>query len=446
MPRSAAAAPLAAVLLFVTSATPVLAQLPSGSVVTRTPNTFTTWVPDVGTVQFNFLHRFTESGPPEHQISNSPTFFIAAGLPGRTTAGFAYATSSDVAPGRPNEWEFFGRVSPLRPGNPFADVTLHLGRNIGANSTDGEVALARGVGPVRVLGAVRGFSNAFRAGDSRTALVGGLNIRLLRWLAVAGDMSSFNERRADERIAWSGGLQFGVPTTPHSFTIQATNANTGTLQGSSRGTQHTRWGFEYTVPITLSRYIPALRPKSPPETVAQGADSTLAATTTTDTTVARATATDSVRRSETPVVRDSAVVRDTTAPVTAATPTPTPTPTPTAAAPTPAPAPTRTPPVAAAPRSTPRATAAPRAGSGDTLQVRMKSLQYMPARLEVRAGGTITWRNDDPLPHSVVSEDGRFDSGLIQPGKRWSHTFTRAGTYTLHCTPHPFMKSVVVVK
>ena len=76
----------------------------------------------------------------------------------------------------------------------------------------------------------------------------------------------------------------------------------------------------------------------------------------------------------------------------------------------------------------------------------MKSLQYMPARIELRAGATIVWRNDDPLPHSVVSEEARFDSGLIQPGKRWARTFARPGTYTVHCTPHPFMKSVIVVK
>src|SRR4051812_24656346 len=112
MPRSAVAASLAGVLLIAASSTPVRSQLPSGSVVSRTPNLFNVWVPDPGTVQFNFLHRFTESGAPEHQISNSPTFFVAAGLPGRSTAGFAYSTSSDVAPGRPNEWEFFGRVMP----------------------------------------------------------------------------------------------------------------------------------------------------------------------------------------------------------------------------------------------------------------------------------------------------------------------------------------------
>ena len=32
------------------------------------------WLSEPATIQFNFLHRFTESGAPEHQISNSPTF------------------------------------------------------------------------------------------------------------------------------------------------------------------------------------------------------------------------------------------------------------------------------------------------------------------------------------------------------------------------------------
>ena len=86
---------------------------PPGSVIERSPNMFTSWVIDPGTVQFNFLHRFTESGAPQHQIDNIPTFFVAAGLPWRTTAGFAYSTSSEIAPGRPNEWEFFGRVAPF---------------------------------------------------------------------------------------------------------------------------------------------------------------------------------------------------------------------------------------------------------------------------------------------------------------------------------------------
>jgi plastocyanin len=76
----------------------------------------------------------------------------------------------------------------------------------------------------------------------------------------------------------------------------------------------------------------------------------------------------------------------------------------------------------------------------------MKQLQFEPTRIEVPLGGTVVWTNDAPLQHSVVADNGSFDSGLIDPGKRWSHTFTKPGTYAFHCMPHPFMKGVVVVK
>ncbi len=46
----------------------------------------------------------------------------------------------------------------------------------------------------------------------------------------------------------------------------------------------------------------------------------------------------------------------------------------------------------------------------------------------------------------VTAVDRSFDSGLIQPGKTYRHTFTKAGTFNLFCTPHPFMKGTIVVK
>jgi plastocyanin len=447
MPRTDAV-PLLPALLLVVPLASAAPQLPSGSVVVRSPNMFTGWITDPGTIQFNFLHRFTESGPPEHQISNSPTFFVATGLPARTTVGFDYSTSSDVAPGRPNEWEFFGRVMPFRPGNPVADVTLHVGRNVGAASTDGEIGLARSLGPLRFLAAGRAFSNAYRAGERRAAVAGGTTIRLTRWLAAAGDVSSLTDRRAGERIAWSGGLQFGIPTTPHSFSIQATNANTGTLEGSSRGTPRTRWGFEYTVPITLARYIPALRPH--PAAVAQAADSAPNATPSTAAASApnptsapgapNTPARDTSATRDTSVTRDSAPARDT-----ASTSKPAP-------APAAAPAPSATSAPSAEAPGTPRRAARPTGAAGgaatarhDTVRTRMRQIQFAPARIDVQAGTTVVWLNDDPLQHSVVADGGGFDSGLIDPGKRWAHTFTKPGTYTFHCTPHPFMKGIVVV-
>jgi plastocyanin len=266
------AVPLGAAVLIVATvaAGAASAQSQATSVLDRSPNMLSSWLTTPGTVQFNFLHRFTESGAPEHQINNVPTFVVAGGLPWRTTAGFVYSTSSDVAPGRPNEWEFFGRAVPLARDNGVADVSLQVGYNLGAASTDAELGLARSLGPLRLIAAGRAFSNAYRAGEAREALAGGASLRLGRWVAVSGDAGTLLDRRDGERMAWSAGLQLGVAGTPHTLSLHATNALTGTLEGVSRGTPRTRYGFEYTVPITLARYIPALRPRTT-TTVAEGA-------------------------------------------------------------------------------------------------------------------------------------------------------------------------------
>ena len=121
-------------------------------------------------------------------------------------------------------------------------------------------------------------------------------------------------------------------------------------------------------------------------------------------------------------------------------------------APTPAVTPTPNAPSAvtnAAPNAAPNArTAAPRPAPArrDTVRATMRQLEFAPARIEVAAGTTVIWTNNAPLQHSVVADNGSFDSGLIDPGKRYAHTFTTPGTYTFHCTPHPFMKGVVVVR
>jgi amicyanin len=76
----------------------------------------------------------------------------------------------------------------------------------------------------------------------------------------------------------------------------------------------------------------------------------------------------------------------------------------------------------------------------------IKNISYMQPKIQVTAGTTVEWTNNDPLPHSVTAADKSFNSGLIQPGKAFRHTFTKAGTYNFYCMPHPFMKGVVVVR
>ena len=76
----------------------------------------------------------------------------------------------------------------------------------------------------------------------------------------------------------------------------------------------------------------------------------------------------------------------------------------------------------------------------------MRQLAFRPARIEVASGTVVVWKNDDQLQHSVTANDGSWDSGLIEPGASWRRVFERPGSYAFHCTPHPFMKGVIVVR
>jgi LPXTG-motif cell wall-anchored protein len=82
-----------------------------------------------------------------------------------------------------------------------------------------------------------------------------------------------------------------------------------------------------------------------------------------------------------------------------------------------------------------------RAAGSDTIS----DYKYTPSTITVTAGESVTWNNSGPTGHSATADDGSFDTGILSKGASGSHTFSKAGTYSFHCTPHPFMKGTVVV-
>jgi plastocyanin len=327
------------------------------SLLDRPPNLSGGWVVRPGIVQFNFLHRFMRSDAPIRKVSNFPTFVLAAGLPGQTMVGFYYSTNSTLVPLYPNEWEFFGRISPIWQdhGAPL-DVSGHLGYNLAARGLDGEISLARHFGPMRVIGVGR-LLKAPSSGKAQVAVGAGSTLRLTRHLSLAGDLVSLTnrDRSMGEEIAWSGGLHIAIPNTPHTFSLQASNTNSATLEGSSRGGNQVRYGFEFTIPFTLARYFG--------------------------------------RR---------------------------------------APGPTAAPPLPFT--------------AEKLLPTAMRGMAYTDSKLEVATGTTVAWSNQDQVPHTVTGDDNSFDSGVIDSGAVWRHTFDHTGSYSYHCTLHPFMKATVVVR
>jgi plastocyanin len=84
--------------------------------------------------------------------------------------------------------------------------------------------------------------------------------------------------------------------------------------------------------------------------------------------------------------------------------------------------------------------------SAGAAAVEIKSFAFNPGELDVAVGTTVTWTNDDQTAHTVSQVGGGFESGKLDPGKTFSFTFTKAGTYDYFCQFHANMKGTVVVK
>ena len=87
--------------------------------------------------------------------------------------------------------------------------------------------------------------------------------------------------------------------------------------------------------------------------------------------------------------------------------------------------------------------AGPTAPAGTS--VRMAGSRFEPATLNVAAGTTIRWFNDDALPHTVTAADISWDSGNLAPGEAFERRFDSPGTYGYLCRYHPGMTGTIVV-
>jgi plastocyanin len=81
--------------------------------------------------------------------------------------------------------------------------------------------------------------------------------------------------------------------------------------------------------------------------------------------------------------------------------------------------------------------AAPGAGRAeDAASVRIVDSEFQPRQLTVKAGATVTWKNEGKMAHTVTADDGSFESPALGAGKTFSRQFTEAGTYRYYCAFH----------
>jgi plastocyanin len=83
--------------------------------------------------------------------------------------------------------------------------------------------------------------------------------------------------------------------------------------------------------------------------------------------------------------------------------------------------------------------------SGATIKI--DNFSFGPANVTIPAGTTVTWTNNDDVPHVVASNDKKmFKSKALDTDDHFSFTFTKPGTYSYYCAIHPKMTAKVVVQ
>ena len=91
----------------------------------------------------------------------------------------------------------------------------------------------------------------------------------------------------------------------------------------------------------------------------------------------------------------------------------------------------------------------PRSQPGSVVMIQL--FQYQPGRLEIKAGTTVTWVNQDDIQHTVTlgtPENRQEGVNLSLSGRSAtaSFTFDRPGEYEYFCDRHQSMRGRILVK
>jgi hypothetical protein len=213
-----------------------------------------TWVEE-GEIMLPYTHRFrVNSG----KVTNSPTFAVQGSLFKTQGLGLRYASASDIN-FQFNELELFHRF-PLFETSPLGGI-VQWDYNLAANSVDAVWLKEIKWGKFDLLLQPKVLSSLYGSGSVSAAAGAGVLYHLTPYLTAGADINSVlltqDRARFTEplRPAYSVNLILDIPYSPHSVDLYFTNTNTQTLQGSLRGGEDLRFGFDWMMPmINLSEF------------------------------------------------------------------------------------------------------------------------------------------------------------------------------------------------
>jgi plastocyanin len=78
--------------------------------------------------------------------------------------------------------------------------------------------------------------------------------------------------------------------------------------------------------------------------------------------------------------------------------------------------------------------------------VTIKNFMFSPMAITVKAGSTVTWKNLDGEPHTVVNDAGLFRSAALDQNETFQYKFDKPGVYKIFCGIHPNMRATITVQ
>jgi plastocyanin len=81
-----------------------------------------------------------------------------------------------------------------------------------------------------------------------------------------------------------------------------------------------------------------------------------------------------------------------------------------------------------------------------TRTIKIAQFAFDPAELRVARGDTVVWENADILPHATSADSAAWASGELAPRSHFRLVVSDTGRFPYHCSAHPTMRGVLIVK
>jgi plastocyanin len=88
---------------------------------------------------------------------------------------------------------------------------------------------------------------------------------------------------------------------------------------------------------------------------------------------------------------------------------------------------------------------ATRAEAADAM-VRIDNFTFSPNPLTIAPGATVTWVNEDDIPHSIYCQSLNLRSRPMDTKESVAHRFDHPGTFDYVCGIHPHMRGRIIVQ